>query len=103
MKFNWIVRFKNRNFWIGLIGVVFCAMGVDASMFTSWGAVFDAIISLVSNPFMLFSVGLALWGYVQDFTTKGVCDTKQVMTYTKPRSETDTEDDDSSSEDSEIH
>lgn len=101
MKFNWLIRFKNQNFWIGLVGVILCAMGVDASMFTSWNAVFDAVIALVKNPFMLFSVCLALWGYVQDFTTKGVCDTDLVMTYTKPRAETEVVDDEDDDEDEE--
>ena len=98
MKINWLVRFKNRNFWIGLVGMVFCAMGIEASMFTSWQAVLDALIELVKNPFMLGSVLVALWGYVQDFTTKGTNDTDLAMSYAKPRSETETVEDEEESE-----
>lgn len=94
MKFNWMVRIKNPYFWIGLVGVILTAMGVDATMFTSWQAVFDSFMSLIKNPFMIGSVLLALWGYVQDFTTKGVGDSDRVMDYTKPRAEEETVEDD---------
>ena len=93
IKFNWLVRAKNPNFWIGLVGIALVAMGVDASMFTSWQAVGDSIVELVKNPFMLVSVAIAVWGYVQDFTTKGVSDTDTVMAYEKPRCEAETVED----------
>lgn len=90
IKLNWLVRAKNPNFWIGLVGIALVAMGVDASMFTSWQAVIDSGVALVKNPFMLGSVLIALWAYVQDFTTKGLSDTDTVMGYDKPRCETET-------------
>ena len=98
IKLNWLVRAKNRNFWIGLVGIVLVAMGVDASMFTSWQVVWDSFVALVGNPFMLASVALAVWGYVQDFTTKGFGDTDQAMAYIEPRRELETEADEDESE-----
>ena len=62
MKINIPVRMKNVWFWVGLVGVVLTAMGVSPEMFTSWGAVADAFISLISNPFMLGSVAMAVLG-----------------------------------------
>lgn len=29
-------RFKNPYFWVGLLGVIFTAMGVDATTLTTW-------------------------------------------------------------------
>lgn len=87
IKLNWLVRAKNPNFWIGLVGIALVAMGVDAAMFTSWQTVIDSIVALVKNPFMLVSVLIAVWGYIQDFTTKGVSDSDTVMDYEKPRAE----------------
>lgn len=87
MKINFKVRAKNPYFWIGLLGVVLSAMRVDASMFTSWGAVWDAIKSLVSNPFLLGSVGIAILGVLVDPTTKGVSDSSQAMSYKTPKVE----------------
>ena len=87
MKINIPVRFKNPWFWVGLVGVVLSAMGVSADMFTSWKAVWDAVVNLVSNPFMLGSVAMAILGIFVDPTTAGVCDSKRALTYDKPNKE----------------
>ena len=87
MKINIPVRFKNPWFWVGLVGVVLSAIGVSADMFTSWKAVWDAVVNLVSNPFMLGSVAMAILGIFVDPTTAGVCDSKRALTYDKPSKE----------------
>lgn len=87
MKINIPVRFKNPWFWVGLAGVVLSAMGVSADMFTSWGAVWDAIVNLVSNPFMLGSVVLAVLGVFIDPTTSGIGDSTRAMSYKNPSKE----------------
>lgn len=84
MKINIPVRMKNVWFWVGLVGVVLTAMGVSPEMFTSWGAVADAFASLISNPFMLGSVAMAVLGVFLDPTTAGVADSARAMTYIKP-------------------
>lgn len=84
MKINIPVRFKNPWFWIGLFGVILSAMGVSPDMFTSWSAVWDAIVNLVSNPFMLGSVVLAVMGVFVDPTTAGISDSKRAMSYRSP-------------------
>lgn len=93
MKLNWKVRFKNPYFWFGLVGVISCAMGISLEMLTSWQILLDNIKELFSNPAMLVSVAVALWGYVQDFTTKGFGDTDLAMSYKTPRQETQTVED----------
>jgi phi LC3 family holin len=87
MKINIPVRLKNPWFWVGLVGVVMSAMGVSPDMFTSWGAVWDAIVNLVSNPFMLGSVVLAVLGVFVDPTTAGIFDSKRAMSYRLPAKE----------------
>ena len=84
MKINIPVRFKNPWFWIGLFGVILSAMGVSPDMFTSWSAVWDAIVNLVSNPFMLGSVVLAVMGVFVDPTTAGIGDSTRALTYKSP-------------------
>lgn len=91
MKVNVPVRLKNPWFWVSLGGIVLTAMGVDAEMFTSWGVVKEQAVALVSNPFMLVSVALAVLGVFIDPTTAGVGDSKQALEYTKPRKERDEE------------
>jgi phi LC3 family holin len=84
MKINIPVRFKNPWFWVGLFGVILSAMGVSPDMFTSWSAVWDAIVNLFGNPFMLGSVAMAILGIFIDPTTAGICDSNRAMSYKSP-------------------
>lgn len=87
MKINLTVRAKNPWFWISLIGVILTAMGVSPEMFTSWDAVLGAIKDLITNPFLLGSVIIAILGVFVDPTTAGLGDTTLVMGYKEPRNE----------------
>lgn len=87
MKINIPVRFKNPWFWVGLCGTILAAMGVSPEMFTSWGAVWDAVVNLFRNPFMLVSVVLAVLGVFIDPTTSGISDSKRALSYKSPAKE----------------
>ena len=84
MKLNIPVRFRNVWFWIGVGATILAAMGVEPAMFTNWYLVWEAIVSLVSNPFRLGCVIIAVMGVFVDPTTKGIGDSAQAMTYKKP-------------------
>lgn len=84
MKINIPVRFKNPWFWVGLCGTILTAMGVSPEMFTSWGAVWEAVVNLINNPFMLVSVVLAVLGVFVDPTTAGIGDSERAMSYKYP-------------------
>ena len=85
MKINIPVRMKNVWFWISLVGVILTAMGISPEMLTSWDAVIQAIKDLVGNPFMLGSVTIAVIGVFNDPTTAGLTDSRQAMSYDKPK------------------
>ena len=87
MKINFLVRIKNPWFWVGLCGTILAAMGVSPEMFTSWGAVWEAIRSLLSNPFQIGCVVLAVLGVFVDPTTDGIGDSARALTYTTPSKE----------------
>lgn len=84
MKINIPVRFKNPWFWVGLGGVILSAMGVSPEMLTSWGAVWEAVVNLFNNPFMLVSAVLAVLGVFVDPTTAGISDSQRAMSYKSP-------------------
>ena len=84
MKINIPVRFKNPWFWVGLCGTILTAMGVSPEMFTSWGAVWEAVVNMVGNPYMLVSVVLAVLGVFVDPTTSGISDSKRALSYKSP-------------------
>lgn len=85
MNINWSVRLKNPYFWIGLLGVILTAMGVEPSTLTSWTAVINSLKSFISNPYMIVSVIVAVLGVINDPTTKGITDSTQALSYTKPK------------------
>lgn len=69
-------RFQNVYFWLGLIGVIFSAAGVSLESLTSWNILFDNVMGILGNPFLLMSVIAAIVGVVVDPTTKGIKDGK---------------------------
>ena len=82
---NWKVRIKNPYFWVAIGSALLMAMGISPEVLTSWGAVWNAIKELASNPYMLICAAMAITGVINDPTTKGVSDSKQALTYVKPK------------------
>lgn len=81
---NWIVRIKNKNFWISLIPAVLLLAQVVAAVFgftLELGELGDKLLAVVNA---LFAV-LTILGIATDPTTAGVGDSKLAMTYTKPK------------------
>ncbi len=87
MKINIPVRMKNPWFWVGIVGVIITATGIDPQTFTSWTAVWNGIVSVLMNPVQLVAVVLAVLGVFVDPTTAGVEDSAKALTYTKPNKE----------------
>ena len=92
MKINWKVRFKNPVFWIGLAGAVMTPIlaysGMSYADLTSWGSIRDLALEVANNPFLIgtiISSVLSAIGVIADTTTKGICDSKQAMTYDVPK------------------
>lgn len=87
MKVNITVRMKNPWFWVGIVSVAITAIGVDPQTFTSWAAVWDGIVSVLSNPVQLVTMCLAVLAVFIDPTTAGVTDSAAALTYVKPKKE----------------
>lgn len=84
MKINWKVRFKNKNFWLTIIPAILLLAQVIMGLFgvkIDVGDVGNKLIDVVNSIFAV----LALLGIVTDPTTKGISDSEQAMTYTKPK------------------
>lgn len=81
---NWMVRIKNKNFWLSLIPAVLLLIQVVAAVFgftLSLGELGDKLLAVVNA---LFAV-LTILGIVTDPTTSGISDSAQAMTYTAPK------------------
>ena len=85
MKINWKVRIKNKNFWLALIPAFLVLVQEILAIFgvtIDIGEIGNKLIDVVNTVFVLLSIlGIAI-----DPTTKGISDSEQAMTYTKPKS-----------------
>lgn len=84
MNINWIVRLKNKTFWLALIPAVLLLIQVVAAVFgyqLDLGELGNKLTEVVNA---LFAV-LAILGIVTDPTTAGVKDSEQAMSYTEPK------------------
>ena len=81
---NWLVRIKNKNFWLTLIPAVLLLIQVVAAVFGysfDFGDLGNKLMAVVNAVFAV----LTILGIVTDPTTKGVSDSAQAMTYEKPK------------------
>lgn len=84
MKINWIVRIKNKVFWIAFIPAVLILVQAIANVFgltIDLGDLGNKLLAVVEAVFVL----LAILGVVADPTTKGVSDSEQALTYLIPK------------------
>lgn len=81
---NWLVRIKNKVFWVTAIPAVLLVIQSIAAVFgysLDLGELGNRLLAVVESVFVL----LAALGIVVDHTTAGVGDSRQALTYTKPR------------------
>lgn len=84
MKINWIVRIKNKAFWLAIIPAILILIEGVAAVFgitLDLGELGNKLLEVVKAVFVV----LAIMGIVNDPTTAGVSDSTQAMTYTKPK------------------
>ena len=81
---NWLVRIKNKQFWLTLIPAVLLLIQVVAAVFGYTLDLGDLGNKLLAVVNALFAV-LSILGIVTDPTTKGITDSAQAMTYDKPK------------------
>ncbi|MGF0148076.1 phage holin [Lachnospiraceae bacterium SGI.054] len=81
---NWMVRIKNKNFWLTLIPAVLLLIQVVVAPFGyqwDFGVLNEQLAAIINA---LFAV-LVILGVVNDPTTDGVEDSDQALTYTTPK------------------
>ena len=81
---NWMVRIKNKTFWLALIPAVLLLIQVVAAVFgytIDLGDLGNKLLDVVNATFSV----LVILGIVTDPTTKGISDSEQALTYTEPK------------------
>ena len=83
---NTTARIKNKTFWLTLIPAVLLLVQVCAAPFGyqwDFGVLNEQLAAIINAIFAV----LAILGVVNDPTTAGIGDSKQAMTYDKPKAD----------------
>ena len=86
MKINWIVRIKNKAFWLAIIPAVLLLIQAVADVVgyqLDFGDISDKLIAVVNAVFVVLSI----LGIVTDPTTDGIGDSTRELTYTTTNKE----------------
>lgn len=81
---NWLVRIKNKTFWLTAIPAALLLIQSVAGVFgfsLDLGDLGNKLLAVVESAFIV----LAALGIVVDHTTTGVKDSTQALTYTEPK------------------
>ncbi len=81
---NWKIRAKNRMFWLALVPAFLLLIQAVAQVFNISLDFTNLNKDLLGVVNALFTV-LAIVGVVADPTTKGLSDSTQALTYSKPK------------------
>lgn len=88
-KINWIVRAKNKTFWLALVPAIFVAITQITNCFgfnLDFSTAENQIITIIEAIFSLF----AIFGIIIDPTTKGITDSDKALSYIAPSEQGDT-------------
>ena len=83
MKINWIVRIKNKAFWLAIIPAVLLLIQAVADVVgyqLDFGDISEKLIAVVNAVFVVLSI----LGIVNDPTTADFGDSTRALTYTAP-------------------
>lgn len=81
---NWLVRIKNKTFWVTIIPALLLLIQAVAGVFgfqIDLGDIGEKLLAVVNAVFAV----LAILGIVTDPTTNGVSDSTQAMGYIEPK------------------
>lgn len=84
MKINWVVRIKNKAFWVAIVPAVLLLIQVVAAVFgytLDLGELGNKLLAVVEAVFVI----LAIVGVVADPTTAGYSDSTNALGYTEPK------------------
>lgn len=89
MKINLLVRFKNPIFlaqlFLAILMPILAYGGLTTADLTSWKALGELLLNAILNPYVLGLVIVSVFNAINDPTVKGLKDSYQAMSYTKPK------------------
>ena len=83
MGINWIVRIKNKQFWLSVIPAIALVIQAIAAVF-GWTIDFSTLVGKLLTVVDAVFALLVILGIVVDPTTAGVGDSQRAMMYQEP-------------------
>lgn len=87
---NLTARFRNPSFIFRFVAALavpaLVAVGIDYTTLTTWGALGDALLQIVSNPLVIILTLYNAYGMMIDPVVRGVTDSPKVKEYIQPSS-----------------
>lgn len=83
-KINWLVRVRNKAFWVAIIPAILLLIQAIANVFgltIDLGDLGNNLIAVINAVFVVLSI----LGIVVDPTTNGVSDSERALTYNEPQ------------------
>ena len=90
-KINWKVRFNKENILfiaqvvVSVVIPILTYFGLQASDLTTWAKVGETFVAAISNPYVVVMALVSLFNAITDPTTKGIGDSTNALTYSKPK------------------
>lgn len=84
MKINWKVRLKKKSFWLALVPAIVLLIQIVTNWFgydLAFNVLNEEAVKFINAVFAV----LVILGIVNDPTTSGISDSRQVLNYKKPR------------------
>lgn len=81
---NWKIRMQNKTFWLALVPAFLLLIQAVAQVFNV-SVDFTNLDKDLLNVINALFVVLTILGVVADPTTKGISDSTQALTYSKPK------------------
>ena len=89
-QINWKVRVKNPAWWVQIVIAAAVAVlsysGISAEDLTTWGSVWNLIVSAFSNPYVVLLMVISIINITIDPTSSGVSDSAKAMNCSSPNS-----------------
>lgn len=86
---NWKIRLKNPVFiaqiLLAALTPVLAYLGMSFADITSWTTLGDLLVQAYSNPYLLGLIIVSVFNTITDPTVEGIGDSKQALSYSKPR------------------
>lgn len=70
---------------LSILTPILAYAGLKFEDLTTWSKLGEVLLNAISNPYVVSLVVVSLWNALNDPTTHGLSDSKQVLKYDKPK------------------